>query len=38
MTFLFEEKNVSFCRYQNFCDFMKSADFKFCDIIISIAG
>ena len=31
-------KNVSFPRYQDFCVFIKSVDFKICDVIISIAA
>ena len=34
--FLFEEKNALFTRYVDFCVFMKSTNFKICDIIIGI--
>ena len=36
--FIWRKNNVSFWRYQDFCVFVKSADSKTCDVIISIAG
>ena len=38
MNFFIWIKNVSFSRYWDFCGFVKSADLKICDDIISIAG
>ena len=35
--FIWNKNNVSFSRYLDFCVFLKSADFKICDVIISIA-
>ena len=35
---IWSKNNVSFSRYGDFCVFVKSADFKICDVIISIAG
>ena len=37
-SFYLKKNDVSFPRYQDFCVFMKSLDFKICDIIISIAA
>ena len=37
LMFLFEVKIVSFTRYLDFCVYVKSTDFKICDVIISIA-
>ena len=36
--FLIWRKNISFSKYLDFCTFMKSTDFKICDVIISIAS
>ena len=36
--FISRKNNVSFSRYRDFCVFVKSADFKICDVIIDIAG
>ena len=36
--FIWRKNNASFSRYWDFCVFVKSADFKMCDMIISIAG
>ena len=36
--FIWRKSNVSFSRYQDFCVFVKPADFKICDEIISIAA
>ena len=36
--FNLNKKNVSFSRYHKFCIYVKPADFKLCDIIISIAA
>ena len=39
MNFFIGRKNkVSFLRYRDFCVFVKPADFKICDVIISIAA
>ena len=35
--FIWRKNNVSFSRYRDFCVFVKSADLKICDVIISIA-
>ena len=32
-----DEEEISFSRYQDFCVFVNPADFKICDVIISIA-
>ena len=36
--FIWRKNSVLFSRYQDFCVFGKSADFKISDVIISIAG
>ena len=36
--FTWRKNNVLFSRYQDFCVFVKSTDFKISDVIISIAG
>ena len=36
--FIWRKNNVSFLRYRDFCVFVKFANFKICDIIISIAA
>ena len=36
--FMWRKNNVSFSRYQNCCVFVKAADFKIFDVIISITG
>ena len=36
--FLFEEKNVLFWRYSDFCDFCESLNFRICDVIIDITA
>ena len=36
--FIWRKNNVLFLRYLDFCVFGKSAEFKICDVIISIAG
>ena len=36
--FIWRENDVSFSRYLGFCDFVKSADLKLCDVIIGIAS
>ena len=38
MNFFIWRKNVSFSRYQDCCVFVKVADFKIWDVIISITG
>ena len=35
--FLFEQKNVSFSRHLDFYAFLKSSEFKICDVTIGIA-
>ena len=35
--FIWSKNNVSFSRFLDFCAFVKSTDFKVCDVIISIA-
>ena len=35
--FIWRESDVSFSRYLDFCAFMKSTNFKICDVIIDIA-
>ena len=36
--FNLKEKNILFSRYLDFCAFVKSPDFKICDIIIDITS
>ena len=36
--FIWRENDVSFPRYLGFCDFVKSAYLKICDVIIDIAS
>ena len=36
--FIWRKNNASFSRYRDFCVFVKPADFKTCDVIISIAA
>ena len=36
--FIWRKNNILFSRYLDFCVFVKSADFDFCDVIISIAA
>ena len=36
--FIWRKNNVSFYRYRDFCVFVKPADFKICDVIISIGA
>ena len=38
MNFFISRKNVLLLRYQDFCVFAKPADFKICDVVISIAA
>ena len=38
INFLFEEKNVMFSRYLDFSVFVKSTDFKICDVITGIGA
>ena len=35
--FIWRKSNVSFSRYLHFCVFVKSTDFKICDVIVGIA-
>ena len=37
MNFFIWRKNISFSRYLDFCVFVKSTNFKICDVIIGIA-